>query len=147
MGMFYDFTVEIEFGQKYHVYVISNFTVSNLQVLAWLTSPNKYLQPGQKFIQFYVAGEEGSVGFCRLMIPRVVLNDSYTVLVDWQEVPATELPISSSTHSYLYFTYNHSMHEVIIVPEFPTLTSMLLILIVLTVTIAIYKRRQLKTVC
>jgi len=32
-----------------------------------------------------------------------------------------------------------------VIPEFPTWTSMLLILIALTAAIAIYKRRQLKT--
>ena len=146
MGMFFDFTVEIEWGEIYYVHVISNSTVSNLEVLWWLTSPNEYLQPGDKFIRFDVAGEEGSVGFCRIMIPRVVLNDSYVVLRERNlvEVPFIELPISNRTHAYLYFTYTHP-NEFMIVPEFPTWTSMLLILIVLSVAIAIYKRRLPKT--
>jgi len=145
MGMFYDFSVEIEWGQICHVYVISNSTVSNLEVLVWLTSANEYLQPGDEFIYYVVDGEEGSVGFCRIMVPRVVLNDTYVVLVDWHEVSATELPISNGTHAYLYFKYNHSTQEVVIVPEFPILTSMLLTLTILTIAIAIYKRRLLKT--
>jgi len=145
MGTFYDFTVEIEMGQISHVRVISNSTVSNLEVRVWLTSPNEYLQQGDKFIYYFVDGEEGSVGFCRVLIPRAVLNDSYIVLVDWQEVPVTELPISNSTHAYLYFTYNHSTHEVVIVPEFATWASMLLMLVVLTVSMVVYKRRLLKT--
>jgi parallel beta-helix repeat protein len=144
MGMFYDFTVEIELGQIYHLRVISNSTVSNLEVRVWLTSANEYLQPGDEFIYYVVDGEEGSVGFCRIMIPRVVLNDSYVVLVDWHEVSATELPFSNSTHAYLYFTYNHSTNEVVIVPEFPSWTPILLLLIVLTVAVAIYKRRLLQ---
>jgi len=73
------------------------------------------------------------------------MNETYTVFVNGTEVPFNLLPCSNSTHSYLYFTYNHSTQEVIIIPEFPTWTSMLLILIVLTVVIAIYKRRLLKT--
>jgi parallel beta-helix repeat protein len=145
MGMFYDFTVEIELGQKYHVYVISNSTVSSLQVLSWLTSPNEYLQPGDRFIRLDIDGENGTFGFCRIMIPRIVLNNSYVVLADWLvELPFTELPISNSTHAYLYFEYTQP-NELMIVPEFPTWTSTLLILIMLTVAIAIYKRRLLKT--
>jgi hypothetical protein len=145
MGMFYDFTVEIEFGQKYHVYVISNSTVSSLQVLWWLTSANEYLQPGDKYILLDIEGENGTVGLCRIMIPRIVVNNSYVVLADWLvELPFTELPISNSTHAYLYFEYTQP-NELMVVPEFPTWTSMLLILIMLTVTIVIYKRRLLKT--
>ena len=144
MGMFYDFTVEVGLEQIYHVHVISNSTVSNLEVSVWLSSPNEYLQSGDKFIRFNVAGEEGSVGFCRITIPKVVLNGSYVILVDWHEIPVTEPPISNSTHAYLYFTYTQP-NELTIVPEFPMWVSMLLILIVLTVVIAIRKRKLLKT--
>jgi parallel beta-helix repeat protein len=142
MGMFYDFSVEIELGQICHVYVISNSTVSNLEVRVWLTSANEYLQPGDEFIYYVVDGEEGSVGFCRIMVPRVVLNDSYVVLVDWHEVSATELPFSNSTHAYLYFTYNHSTHEVVIVPEFPS--SLILPLFITTTLLAVivYRRKH-----
>jgi len=73
-----------------------------------------------------------------------MMNETYKVFVNGTEVPCNLLPCSSSTHSYLYFTYNHSTQEVIVVPEFPTWTSMLLILVLLTVAIAIYKRRLLK---
>jgi len=38
-------------------------------------------------------------------------------------------------------------YQYTVIPEFPTWTPMLLILIVLSIAIAIYKRRQLKTVC
>jgi len=102
MGMFHDFSVEIELVQICHVYVISNSTVSNL----------------------------------------VVLNDSYVVLVDWHEVSATELPFSNSTHAYLYFTYNHSTHEVVIVPEFPSSLLLPLFMIVTLLAVIIYRRKH-----
>ena len=142
MGMFHDFSVEIELVQICHVYVISNSTVSNLEVRVWLTSANEYLQPGDEFIYYVVDGEEGSVGFCRIMVPRVVLNDSYVVLVDWHEVSATELPFSNSTHAYLYFTYNHSTHEVVIVPEFPSSLLLPLFMIVTLLAVIIYRRKH-----
>jgi parallel beta-helix repeat protein len=158
MGMFYDFAVEIEWGQICHIYVISNSTVSGFEgVCLWLTSANEYLQPGQPLIHLYVTGEEDSVGFCRIMIPRVApLNNSYVVLVwseyqlgHWKlvEIPSTELPTSNTTHAYIYFTYTHPLifdEITVTIPEFPTWTSMLLVLIIVTVAITIYKRRILK---
>jgi len=66
-------------------------------------------------------------------IPTALMNETYKVFVNGTEVPCNLLPCSNSTHSYLYFTYNHSTEEVIVVPEFPTLTSILFLIIVLTV--------------
>jgi len=73
-----------------------------------------------------------------------LMNETYQVFVNGTEVQCNLLPCSNTTHSYLYFTYNLSTQEVIIILEFPMWTSMLLLLIVLTVSIAIYKRRLLK---
>ena len=147
MGMFYNFTIFMPpypSGGFEHVTVISNSTVSNLDLLAWLSSPNKYLQPRQEFIRFDVTGEEGSVGFYRVMIPRVVLNGSYIVLVDWNEVPFTEIPSSNSTHAFLCFTYNHSTQEVIITPEFPSFLILPLFMIatLLVCVFKIFKRQH-----
>jgi parallel beta-helix repeat protein len=141
MGTFYDFEVTTEQGETDHVQVVSNSTVSNLTVLRWLSTPNQQLQPGQTYISFLVAGENGSNGFCRTVIPRSVLNGSYTVLVDGQETPATELAGSNATHAYVYFTYEHSTHEVIIVPEFLPVV-ILPLLIITAVVLVIAKRRN-----
>lgn len=124
MGMFYDFEVIGIDNKTYHVQVVSNSTVSDLNLVIWLSSPNEYLQPGQEFLLFYVEGESHTSGFCRVAIPRALLNGSYIVLVDWTIVPTRQLVIPNSTHAYLYFTYNHTKHEVIIIPEF-TLTAIL----------------------
>ncbi len=124
MGMFYNFEVAGLDSKTYYVQVISNSTVSELNLVVLLSSPNEYLQPGQEFLLFYVEGENDTSGFCRITIPRALLNDSYIVLVDWKVVPAHQLDASNSTHAYLYFTYNHTKHEVIIIPEF-TLTIVL----------------------
>jgi parallel beta-helix repeat protein len=128
MGLFSDFNATSE----YHVQTICNSSISDFQFNATA-------------ISFNVSGENGTTGFCRICIPTALMNDTYKVFVNGTEVSYTLLPCSNSTHSYLYFTYNHSEQEVLIIPEFPTWTSMLLIIIVLTVAIAIYKRRLLKT--
>jgi parallel beta-helix repeat protein len=127
MGVLYNFEVATEDHQVYDTQVVSNSTISNLALLQWLSSPSQYMQPGQKYIHFFVDGESGTTGFCRVLIPRNVLNGTYTVLVDWQEVQAREIPGSNSTYASLYFTYEHSVHEVAIVPEFPFAIVLLLL--------------------
>ena len=124
MGMFSDFSATPE----HDVQTICNSSISDFQY-------------NGTAICFNVTGENGTTGFCRICIPTGLMNDTYRVFVNGTEVSCTLLPCSNATHNYLYFTYNHSTKEVVIVPEFPTWTSILLILIVLTVAVAIYKGR------
>jgi hypothetical protein len=100
--------------------------VSEFSYLTWPGSPNQYLEPGQVLIQFSATEENGTAGFCRLMIPKRVLNaSSYTVLVDSKPVNAVELSAPDSTEVYLYFTYIHSEHEIIVtIPEFPLMIAL-----------------------
>ena len=114
MGMFSDFSVTLEL----HVQTVSNSSISDFQF-------------NGTAISFNVTGENGTTGLCRICIPTALLNVTYKVFVNGTEVPYTVLPCSNSTQSYLYFTYNHSTQEVIIIPEFPTWTLILLIVIVL----------------
>ena len=88
--------------------------------------------------------ENDTSGFCRATIPKALLNDSYIVLVDWKEVPTRQLDASNSTHAHLYFTYNHTKHEVIIIPESPS-TIPCLMLTNLIATILLKKKLKNKT--
>lgn len=135
-GMFSDFNVTWQ-EETYHVNIVSNSTVSNFKFEEFIILPTDLVRQ----IHFNVAGEDGTLGFCRVCIPTALMNDTYTVFVNGTKVPHTLLSCSNITHSYIYFTYNHSTQEVVIIPEFPTWTSMLLMLIILTVATAIYKRR------
>lgn len=131
MGTFSDFPVTSE-EKTYHVTTICNSTISAFQ-----------FDQTNKVIRFNVTGENGTLGFCRISIPKTLMNyTSYTILVDGDEPTLQkELPCSNSTHEYLYFAYIHSTREVTITPEFPTLALMLLVFVVLTIAVTIYKRR------
>jgi len=146
MGSFHNFTVSTPSVGYQSLYIISNSTVSSPLLLTWLSSPYNGLQPGQQLIQFTAAGENGTVGFCRLMIPRTVLNSSsYIVLVDSRPVNATELPISNDTFVYMYFTYTHSTHEVIItISEFSSLM-LPLSMIATVLAVLVYRRKSMPT--
>jgi len=135
MGKYYTSTV-VQNGTEYNIHVVSNSTVRDIALLQWLTTPNQYLQPGQTYIRLSLARETNTTGFCRIAIPRTLLNGSpYIVLVDWHEVPARELPESTSSEAYIYFTSQHSEHEAIIIPEFPSIPTLTVLLVLTTLTV------------
>jgi hypothetical protein len=141
MGMFYSFEVSLPIhpSSSEYVNVVSNSTVENLDLFINLGIPD--LPP--IFLYFYVSGEDGTGGFCRVMIPRTILNSSsYTVLVDENPVDVTELQDSNSTHAYLYFTYQHSRQFIMIIPEFSPLTILPLLMIATLLTLTIYKKKS-----
>jgi len=146
MGMFYVFSVTYQ-EESYPVNIICNSTISGFQFanICETIMNGEPVSHTFNVIIFDVTGENGTTGFCRICIPTALMNGTYRVLVNGTEVPYILLPFSNSTHSNLYFIYDHSTQEVWITPEFPTLTAILLTLIVLTVTTTIYKRRLLKT--
>jgi len=70
------------------------------------------------------------------------MSDPYKVFVNGTEVSYDLLPCSNSTHSYLYFTYNHSTQEVIVIPEFPSFLILPLFMIATLLAVIAYRRKH-----
>jgi len=120
MGIFTQFQVSND-GQNYYVATISNSTITGLDV-------------GDS-ISFDITGPDGTTGFCRIAIQRILLDGDPEILIDGSvPILQKELSASNSTYLYLYFVYNHSTHRVVITPE--TLAITLLIGLVLCVIVA-----------
>lgn len=101
MGPITDFLVSLD-EKIYHVTTICNSTVSDFHYTP-------------QIISFNAAGEDGTLGFCRIVVPKVLLGGGpYYVLVDGIEIPYSVLPCSNATHIYLCFTYSHSIHQIVI---------------------------------
>jgi len=104
------FDVGVWNGESQEVHVISNSTISNFQV-----------NEAEKIINFNVAGEAG-FGFCRVTIPNLVEQElwggNYTVLVDGKRVETGNWTDAENT--YIYFTYEHSEHNVTILQTYTT---------------------------
>ncbi|MGQ9530220.1 MAG: hypothetical protein ACUVTC_02160 [Candidatus Bathycorpusculaceae bacterium] len=134
-GLFYDFEIEWVDTIIYHIEVVSNSTVSNLLVAVLLDHYPPHLPVGTVFIEFSVESAVNTTNFCRVTIPRAIINGTYVVLSDYLEIPAYELPDSNTTHAYLYFTYNQTKqkNQIIIVPEYPS-TAVLLMITTLSLT-------------
>ena len=105
------------------IIVISNSTVTDFaDYYAPINNSAQSNQLVQLWLVFSVTGQNGTTGFCRLQIPKTLMNSSlYMIIVDYKQVQVTQLPNSNNGTEYLYFTYSHSTHQVwVFVPEFPS---------------------------
>jgi len=123
-------------GTTFYVKVISNSTVSNFKI-----------NTTEKTISFNVTGETGS-GFCRVIIPKTIVEalwlNNYTVLVNGLSVEFKNWTDAKNT--YIYFTYPHSKHEVIIIPEFPSALLLLSLIMFATFAVIFTKKRVHKEI-
>jgi parallel beta-helix repeat protein len=115
-------------GKAYNVDVISNSTVSGFK-----------FDVDNKSVSFNVAGDNGTVGFCRVAIPKSLLwvDDGWIIFVDNQ--PITDYTeFEDENFTYLYFIYTHSTKTVRIkgthvIPEY---TSTITLIMFMLITIA-----------
>jgi parallel beta-helix repeat protein len=129
MAPFKAFEAGVWNGSAYNVDVISNSTISDFN-----------FDIDNKCVSFNVSGDDGTIGFCRVAIPKSLLwaDGGWTIFVDDQ--PVTDYTrFQDENFTYLYFTYNHSTHTVIIqgtnvIPELPS--TLTLIMFTLTTLIA-----------
>ena len=122
-------------GKKYNVNVVSNSTVFEFS-----------FDPKGTRIRFNVDGEAGTTGFCRITIPKDLLytEGNWIVLVDGNLVTPTVNEDESNT--YLNFTYSHNTKTVRIIgtdaiPEFPSWTPLLIMLVTIMAVAVVYKRK------
>jgi len=99
----------------------------------------------QRTISFNVTGADGTLGFCNLTIPNSLVQDlwqgNFTVLVDGKE-PFMISNWTDSTCTYIYFTYTHSIHEVIIIQEFPSFLVLSLFMITTLLAVIVSRRKH-----
>jgi parallel beta-helix repeat protein len=107
MGLFHNLDVVLK-SQTYDVNLISNSTIS---VFRFEIGE----ETGNKIVTFSAAGEAGTVGFCRIMIPLGLMESPFIVIGSEGEITPTLLNSSNETNAYLYFTYVHSNQTISIV--------------------------------
>jgi hypothetical protein len=139
MGTFNIYTVPLLFHAPSNVTVISNSTITDfLTPISLETLP----LPKVIYVSFNVTGKQGSIGFCRVSIPAAVMNGTFHVFVNGTEIPYTLLPCSNANVSYLYFTYKQSTEQVIIIPEFPSILILPLLMIATLLAVIVYRRKH-----
>jgi len=117
---------------KYNVSVISNSTINYFECLESDSTIRMYVSnmtPGQ------------TCGFCRLTIPHDLLRPLYNITVNHDPVIYNTV-FENETFSIIYFRYEHSTLEIIIVPEFPSAIILPLFIILSLITPVFIKYRK-----
>lgn len=101
MAPFNTFEAGTRNATTFYVDIVSNSTISDFHF-------------AYGSIRFNVTGPDGSVGFCRVTVPKELLNPEmgWNVTVENQEINYTLIP--SEENTYLYFIYSHSIKTVLI---------------------------------
>lgn len=133
MGPIRAFTAGTWEEKTRYVDVISNSTVSNFKV-----------DETGKTISLNVTGTEVTAGFCRITIPNIIVQDfwqgSYIVLLNGE--PWFFRNWTDNTDTYIYVNYTHSEHEIIIIPEFPSLIMMPLVMTATLLAVIVQRRKH-----
>ncbi|MEM2102692.1 MAG: hypothetical protein QXM22_04190 [Candidatus Bathyarchaeia archaeon] len=129
----YNYLIEYE-GNFYPVTLFTNSTISGFSFNGSL-----------KEINFNATGQDGTIGFCNLTLPNALVQNlwqgSFTILVDGEQ-PTYLSTWTDGTYTYIYFTYAHSRHKIVIVPEFSSLAILPLLVGVALLTTMFRRRRQ-----
>lgn len=148
MGIFSDFPVNWA-NRTYHITTICNSTISDFKFGVVIVYPNHAIgPPWTTCIIFTVTGN--AAGFCRIEIPKDVLDGDYVVTLDGFNMSSSmwkELPISNETTLYLYLTYPSSSHEIWImgttmVPEFPSFIILSLFMMATLLAVIVYRKKH-----
>jgi len=127
MGPFNSFNISV----GYSVDVISNSTVEDFQ----------YFESNRTIVMHVsnVTADQ-TVGFCRLTIPHELIAPPYNITVNNTPVEYNTI-LENETLSIVYFSYEHSQIEIIIVPEFPSI--ILLLAIIFAMFVIILAKRKI----
>lgn len=125
---------EVPFGfVTEKVEIVSNSTITNFQ-----------LNQTEKTIKFYVTGVTGT-GFCRVAIPNSIVEGlwegNYNVKIDNAQ-PLHMRNWTVNAQTYIYFIYQHSTHQVIIIPEVSTSILLIILLIFTTFSTILVRKMQ-----
>jgi len=120
MGMFHSFNTSL--GE--YVNVISNSTIEDFEYFV-----------SNSTIRMHVSNTTSNqtFGFCRVRIPYAFMNEviSITVLVNGTEPYYWNYTLYDDGNSrWIYFEYEHSTLEIIVIPEFPSFLILSLFMII-----------------
>jgi hypothetical protein len=107
MGVFAEFDIASG-NETYRINLISNSTISDFRF-------GTGRETGNKMFTFNAEGQNNTSGFCRMMIPRSLMDYPYTVVDNEGEVTPSLLAISDTMNVYLYFAYPHGNQSITVV--------------------------------
>jgi parallel beta-helix repeat protein len=134
LGPFYNFSIYHE-GKLYDVILISNSTILKL-----------VFETANHTIRLTVDGTNGTFGFCRICIPHALIEPEIAVIIDdgLTEVLYPDYTLHDDGFCrWIYFAYQHSAHEILIIPEFWAMI-FLSTLMVMTLWYLFFRKLEMK---
>jgi len=101
--------------------------ISNSTVLSFI------FEATDNTIRLTVNGTDGTYGFCRMCIPHILIEPEIAVIIDdgLTEVLYPNFTIRDDGFCrWIYFAYQHSEHEILVIPEFSPVFFLLTLLLV-----------------
>jgi len=131
MGMFHSFNTSV--GE--YVNVVSNSTIESFQ----------HFESNSTII-IHVSNMTASQthGFCRVSIPYEVMSEPFSVTIDGANPTYWNYTLyDNGTNRWIYFEYEHSTREIVIVPEFPSFAILPLFMIITLLAVMLYRRKRI----
>ncbi|MDH5448875.1 MAG: right-handed parallel beta-helix repeat-containing protein [Candidatus Bathyarchaeota archaeon] len=129
MGPFHSFNTSIWKS----INIISNSTVDSFRYESSST------------IRFHVSNTTANQthGFCRVSIPYEVLSEPFNVTIDGANPTYWNYTLyDNGTHRWIYFEYEHSTKEVVIIPEFSFFAILPMFMTATLLTALAYRRKR-----
>jgi hypothetical protein len=102
-------------GKEWNINMATNSNVTNFK-----------FDESAKIISFTVQGKTGIKGVLDIVIPKGLLDENFIILIDGQEVPNSDVILTSDSQNQttIEINYEHTSHEIKIagtsaIPEFP----------------------------
>ena len=130
MGMFSSFNTSI----GCNVDAISNSTIDDFE----------YFESNDTIVM-HVSNTTSNqtFGFIRICIPHALMNETYHVTIDGAEPYYVNYTLyDNGTHRWIYFSYQHSTLEIIIIPEFPSFLILPIFMIATLLAVIVYRRKH-----
>jgi parallel beta-helix repeat protein len=130
LGRLHNFSIYDQASHNW-VSVITNSTILNFD-----------FEATNNTIMLRVNGTDGTYGFCRVSIPHVIVEPEIIVVIDnglTETLHPDYFIHDDDTRRWIYFAYQQSTHEIVIIPEFGV-AILLLIATFLTIFTLVLKR-------
>ncbi len=118
-------------GVTYNVITLSNSTIVTMNIDTYAKSLN-----------FTTSGTDGTTGYVNLTIPKTLLNcpeglTYWHVMMDNTDVTGSAIITQNSTHTFVYFAYSQSTHDIHITGTYVVPESILNIYVLLIMLAAV----------
>jgi len=131
MGKFSSFNTSL----GYHVNVVSNSTIEDFEYFMYNST-----------IRMHVSNITANqvFGFCRICVPHALMAEPYNVTVDGAEPYYVNYTVyDDGDNRWLYFSYQHSTLEIMIIPEFPSVIILPMFMIATLLAVIVFRRKHL----